>query len=352
MHLPIALPPGYRARPVTLDDAGPVADLLNAAAIADTGLGTTEPGEVRSDWQQPELALNTDTVLALQDMGGPELTGTETDVPAAFAILWNSPPYVHPFLAVDVHPAHRGRGLGAALLDWGEARARAAVDLAPAEARVALGEFILGTRTDALDLLASRGFERVRYNLRMEIELAGRPADPPLPAGVRIRSFVRAQDERNFFQTSEEGFEDHWGFVSTPLDEVLAQWRVYMDTSPGYDPDLWLLAEVEAAGSTNPIVGVCCGVAQPAEGPDRGWIYNLAVLRTWRRQGIAHALLIRCFQALHDRGLPKIGLGVDADSLTGATRLYEKAGMHMQRRYEKWEKELRPGVELARQTLE
>lgn len=346
MHPAIVLPPGYHVRPVTLDDAGRVADLLNAAAIADTGLGTTEPDEVRSDWQQPQINLDRDTLIVLHK------AGSEEETVAAFGIIWNHPPHVRLFLAADVHPAHRGRGLGAALLDWGEARARASVDLAPPGARVVLGEFILGTRTDALDLLASRGFQRVRYNLRMEIELAGRPADRPLPEGVRIRTFVRAQDAQNFVRASEEGFADHWGFVHTPLDEVLAQWRVFMDTSPNYDPSLWLLAETEAAGSTNPIVGVCCGMAQPAEGPDRGWIYNLAVLRAWRRRGIAHALLIRCFQALYDRKLNKIGLGVDADSLTGATRLYEKVGMHMQRRYETWEKELRPGVELAVGTLE
>jgi hypothetical protein len=47
----------------------------------------------------------------------------------------------------------------------------------------------------------------------------------------------------------------------------------------------------------------------------------------------------------------RIGLGVDADSLTGATRLYEKAGMRVERRYELWEKELRPGIESATQSL-
>jgi hypothetical protein len=35
-----------------------------------------------------------------------------------------------------------------------------------------------------------------------------------------------------------------------------------------------------------------------------------------------------------------VGLGVDAASLTGATRLYEKAGMHVTRRYDTYEKVL------------
>ena len=42
---------------------------------------------------------------------------------------------------------------------------------------------------------------------------------------------------------------------------------------------------------------------------------------------------------------------MDAHSLTGATRLYEKAGMHMQRQSAVYEKELRPGVNLSTQSL-
>jgi hypothetical protein len=34
---------------------------------------------------------------------------------------------------------------------------------------------------------------------------------------------------------------------------------------------------------------------------------------------------------------------VDTQNPTGATRLYEKAGMHVERQYDFFEKELRPG---------
>jgi hypothetical protein len=47
-----------------------------------------------------------------------------------------------------------------------------------------------------------------------------------------------------------------------------------------------------------------------------------------------------------------VGLGVDATSLTGATRLYEKAGMHVQRKSVTYEKMLRAGRDLTTQTLE
>ena len=57
------------------------------------------------------------------------------------------------------------------------------------------------------------------------------------------------------------------------------------------------------------------------------------------------------FAEYHQRGKYKVGLGVDGDSLTGAMRLYEKAGMRVHRQLDLYEKVLRPGVELSTQTL-
>jgi ribosomal protein S18 acetylase RimI-like enzyme len=83
-----------------------------------------------------------------------------------------------------------------------------------------------------------------------------------------------------------------------------------------------------------------------------GWVDTLGVRRPWRRQGLAEALLYHSFAELRRRGLTRVGLGVDAHSLTGATRLYEKVGMRAIRDFTLFEKELRPGVNLATQTIE
>jgi hypothetical protein len=64
------------------------------------------------------------------------------------------------------------------------------------------------------------------------------------------------------------------------------------------------------------------------------------------------ALLKHSFVELYRRGKTEVGLGVDADSLTGATRLYEKAGMFVARQYDLFVKELRPGKDLAIRTVE
>jgi ribosomal protein S18 acetylase RimI-like enzyme len=89
-----------------------------------------------------------------------------------------------------------------------------------------------------------------------------------------------------------------------------------------------------------------------AEGPEKGWVDDLGVRRAWRRRGLALALLQHSFREFYKRGTRKVGLGVDASSLTGATRLYEKAGMHVARQFNSYFKVLRDGEELMTQSLE
>ena len=77
-----------------------------------------------------------------------------------------------------------------------------------------------------------------------------------------------------------------------------------------------------------------------------GWIHIhiLAVGRPWRRCGLAVALLRNAFAEFAKRGKNKAGLDVDATGLTGANRVYERAGMRPTRQKDAYEKELRPGV--------
>ena len=52
--------------------------------------------------------------------------------------------------------------------------------------------------------------------------------------------------------------------------------------------------------------------------------------------GWAGPLLRHAFRELYDRGLTRIGLGVDADNPTGALGLYERAGMHKVGQVDNW----------------
>ncbi len=73
-----------------------------------------------------------------------------------------------------------------------------------------------------------------------------------------------------------------------------------------------------------------------------GEIEWLAVRRTWRRRGLGLTLLRSAFNELRRRGAREAHLVVDFESPTGARRLYERAGLRVERHYVVHRKELRP----------
>jgi GNAT superfamily N-acetyltransferase len=188
---------------------------------------------------------------------------------------------------------------------------------------------------DTHAVLRAQGFELVRHNLRMVIDLDGPPPAPQWPEGIGVRNFVPGQDDRETRLVIRACFRDHWGWVETPFEEELERWQHFMRTDPEFDPGLWFLATHEGR-----IIGTSLGRLSVEDEPGMGWINAVGVLREWRRHGVAQALLYQTFQGLYDRGRRRIGLGVDAASLTGATRLYEKAGMRPDPKHEygTWEK--------------
>jgi ribosomal protein S18 acetylase RimI-like enzyme len=65
------------------------------------------------------------------------------------------------------------------------------------------------------------------------------------------------------------------------------------------------------------------------------------VVPSHRRRGLARAILLQAFNDFWRRGQRSVALGVDADSLTGATRLYESAGMRVVESHDQVSKQLR-----------
>ena len=57
------------------------------------------------------------------------------------------------------------------------------------------------------------------------------------------------------------------------------------------------------------------------------------VWRPFRGRGLGRGLLLHSFAEPCRHGLTRAGLGVDAESLTGAHRLYEAVGMHVSARF-------------------
>ena len=55
----------------------------------------------------------------------------------------------------------------------------------------------------------------------------------------------------------------------------------------------------------------------------------VGVAASYQQRGIGTALLRHAFVEYHRRGMPRVSLGVDAENPSGATRVYERAGMRV-----------------------
>ena len=331
------LPTHFTMRPAKMDDVEAVTALLNACAIEQIGEAQVEACEIRNRWQSPQFNLETDSQVVVAPDG--KLVG--------HGGVWDVQPHVRIYGGGHVHPNYKGRGVGTALCQWVEERARQAIPKAPEGARVVLLQSTLGTDTSAQELLRKQGYQLARHAFRMVIEMDEPPPEPVVPEGLIIRPFVRGQEECAVLLAVREAFKDQWGYVERPFEEEYKEFMHHIDNDPDYDPSLWFVAT-----EGKEIAGMSLCHPKVVEDPDMGWVHVLGVRRPWRRQGLALALLHHTFGEFYRRGKRKVGLGVDAQSLTGATSLYEKAGMHVQRQYATYEKELRPGEDLSTQSVE
>jgi GNAT superfamily N-acetyltransferase len=212
----------------------------------------------------------------------------------------------------------RGRP-SAEIVDWAEARAR------EKGRRLFAGGW--SSNEPLLEALERRGFRLVRHAHRMKVDLVDPTPMPVWPKGVEVQSF-RPGDERAFYEAHQETFADSWEPIEEPYDE----WAHWLLKPPAFVPELWFLA---VEGSEPAGFAICHPHAGDAE---CGWVRILGVRRQWRRRGLGRALLLHSFAEFRRLGLRRAGLGVDAESLTGANRLYEQAGMHVAARFAIYEK--------------
>jgi mycothiol synthase len=223
-----------------------------------------------------------------------------------------------------VHPAYRGRGLGAALLGWA---VRAAVPLHAARfpgrpLSVQCG-FPLSDGP-AADLFVRQGFAPVRYFRKMARELGGDLPPARLPDGIEIVSY-RADLDDAMRVAKNEAFRDHWD--STPT--TVQAWRARY-TGPEFRPELSPLALDTATGQ---VVGLIVTHEHPADDGTAGrpdaYLNDVATLRPARGRGVAAALIATMLRAARERGFVTASLQVDSENLTGALGVYEKSGFEV-----------------------
>lgn len=319
-----------------MDDVQAVVDLMNALTMTVIGENDESLDELRSSWGMPDANLETNKRLIFTPDG--RLIGygdVETDNPLL------------PFIDLYVHPDFENSGASENLVTWAEEISRQVIPRAQEGARVAMRAAMYAQDRWYKGLLESVGMQSIRHHWRMEIEMNEDPTPVEWPEGIQVRSFKLGEDMRPILHAVRDIWRDHWGYVEEPFEEHYAAWSQRWLGYGDFDPSLWFLAykDKEIVGTSLCRVREVDGVAP------MGWVSTLGVRREHRRNGLGMALLKHSFNAFYARGYKRVGLGVDASSLTGATRLYQKAGMQVVQQIDMYEKELRPGVDLTTQSV-
>lgn len=303
------LPEGFSLRAPTLSDVNAVNDLICACDAADYGEPDFTVDDVLADWRRGGFVLERDAWLVYAPDG----------TLAAYGNVYGGGEVVRVDPTTGVLPQFRERGLEDFLLDAAEEWTREFASAKPLQWIAAETQRGWTTR------LVARNYAVTRHDYVMEIQMTAPPPMPIVPDGFVLRAFERGRDERTVWACIQEAFRDHRGHLDMPY----AEWA-----SGFFDHADWS-AELSAVVTHDDMV---VGAAMVFHGMNGGWIRSLGVLRPWRKTGLGLAMLYHVFGKCYALEPKRVGLGVDAESLTGATRLYERAGMCVKQHFLRYEK--------------
>jgi GNAT superfamily N-acetyltransferase len=283
------LPDGLRHRPLTLDDATGVYELMAAEQELVLGRIDIEEADIVGDWARPSHDLGAVSVGVLEGerlVGYAEILGEKRGDAA-------------------VHPDRQGRGIGTWLALWMQDRARS-------QGHPEIGMPVpVGSPGERL--MRDLGYH-VRWNSWVLVMPDDRelPA-PTLPDGYTIRVAESEADRRSAHDVIEDAFLEWSVRDKQPFDDWVAQ----VVGRPGFEP--WNLRIVCAPG------GQVVGGLQVVLAGDTGFVPKVAVRRDHRGRGLAKALLMDGFGTAREHGATRSELSTD--SRTGALDLYLGIGM-------------------------
>ena len=222
----MSVPAGYWSRPATLDDVDTVDRFFREVDQALFGSAESSRGWVEESWRSDWVDPPTMTLLVFSADGGV----------AATADLEAIDPAKEIGAFARVHPGHRGRGLGTAVLGWTESAAAALIG---PDATVPLHHSIAAVDGAARDLLTERGYHHVRTAWHMRMDLPAANVAGPTPAEVTIRPSIEGDDDVGIWETMDSAFRTHFGYQPVGME----RWWDNTRRAGHYDPSLMLVAE-------------------------------------------------------------------------------------------------------------
>lgn len=221
----------------------------------------------------------------------------------------------------NIHPDWRGKGLGTALLPFNEDRLRemAHANNHPLDVPAYFESWGGYTTPGNRALLALNGYEPVRFFYEMSRDILDPLPPAPMPNGLEVRAFKESHT-RLIWEAIDEAFRDHWGYVESTEDD----YQRFLN-SPTRKTDLW-----QVAWDGDQVAGMVLNNYFEEENKTfnrkRGWTDPICVRRSWRRRGLARALLVKSILMFKEMGFDDTALGVDTDNPNGARMLYESVG--------------------------
>jgi mycothiol synthase len=218
-----------------------------------------------------------------------------------------------------LHPDWRRKRIGTAMLQRAETRMRQIAATHETTAKKFSQTWANESEQCLQALLESQGYRPARYFFEMNRDTREPLPDAPLPPGLEVRPVTEAHF-RPIFEADNEAFRDHWGHMEHTFEEFM-HWQ----EGPDFDPSLWKIA-----WDGDQIAGMVLNFVNKAEnaeyGRKRGYTEGISVRRPWRKLGLARSLLVQSIAMFKQMGMDETALGVDAENLSGALKLYQGVG--------------------------
>lgn len=230
------------------------------------------------------------------------------------------------FFHGGVHPSCYGQGLGDAVLNWMEQRARqvfgATTDPRPAVMRID----VTHQNKRAFDVYQRHGFQLALTEDELVYDLSMPLPDQWLPTDLDLVSWD-TNHAPLFYQAFHASFHERPGFPG--WDEPT--WRANLTGYSGFWPNYSLLL----LDSGIPIGFAIC--AADEDNPALGWIVQLGICPTWRGRGLADQLLAELLRRFCTSGLRAVHLTVNTNN-PHAIRLYQRVGFQLAQRHSSYRK--------------
>jgi mycothiol synthase len=226
-----------------------------------------------------------------------------------------------------VLPEWRGQGIGTAMLHWGENTVRHLAAVQHPNEKFEFAANASSTEKDATALLLHEGYYVGFTVLEMGLDISAPLSVHVLPAGIEVRP-VLPEHYPLIAASIGEAYQNE--YAESRFQETFdpAAYATGL-SAPRHDPTLW-----QVAWDGDQVAGQ---VLSRIEG-GRAVVYEVSVRPTWRRQGLARALLSRALQCLRERGVEVIRLDTVAEFRTRASDLYRSVGFRVLKEFPRYRK--------------